>query len=152
MSVRDDIGALGSMSLDELREEWRRYHRRLPPPKLSRDLLVRSTAYKIQEREFGGLTPSTKRRLQSFAARVVTGRQNGRKRTAHPQPGAKLIRDWQGRTYAVTVMEKGFEFEARWYRSLSEIAREITGAHWSGPRFFGLTSKRIERRSAGDAS
>ena len=151
MSVQEDIVALGFMSLDELRDEWRRHYRRVPPSKLSRDLLVRSIAYKIQEREFGGLRPSTKRSLQSFAISGVTGPRDGRKRPAHPQPGAKLIREWQGRTYAVTIMEKGFEFDARWYRSLSEIAREITGAHWSGPRFFGLTSKRVDRRCNDDA-
>ena len=142
MTISDEIAALGFMGLTELREEWRRHYGRVPPPRLGQGLLRMSIAYRIQEKQLGGLKPATKRKLLSLGS--PSSAKAGVKRNAPPpvHPGTKLIREWQGRTHSVTVMEKGFEFEGRWYRSLSEIAREITGAHWSGPRFFGLTRAR----------
>ena len=142
MTISDEIAALGFMSLKELREEWRRHYGRVPPSRLSQGLLRMSIAYRIQESQLGGLKPATKRKLLSLGSRASSSSGVKRKTSSSLRPGTKLIREWQGRTRSVTVMEKGFEFEGRWYRSLSEIAREITGAHWSGPRFFGLTRAR----------
>ena len=142
MTISEEIAALGFMSLKELREEWRRHYGRVPPPRLSQGLLRMSIAYRIQEKQLGGLKPATKRKLLSLASASPSSAGVKLRRSSSLRPGTKLIREWQGRTHSVTVMEKGFEFEGRWYRSLSEIAREITGAHWSGPRFFGLTSAR----------
>jgi hypothetical protein len=135
------LEALPALSPDELRNEWRRLYRN-QPPRLSRDLLVRAIAYRIQELRYGGLSKATSRKL---AALVQARRSDGEIASAAAQrirAGARLVREWSGRTHNVTVEEEGFTYAGRSYRSLSAIAREITGAPWSGPRFFGLAPKR----------
>ena len=134
------LEALPALTSDELRKEWRRLYRS-QPPRLSRDLLIRAIAYRIQELRYGGLSKTTRGKLvarrkakQSGEKTVVEG--------AKIRAGARLVREWNGRTHAVTVEEGGFTYAGRSYRSLSAIARDITGARWSGPRFFGLVSKR----------
>ncbi len=135
------LGYLQDLDGAALREEWRRLYRS-EPPRISRDLLVRAISYRLQELEFGGL-PKWAR--QSLAGRAI-GSNPGVKPPAPAEmflrPGARLIREWHGRTHTVTVLNDGFKFEGRRYRSLTQIAREITGAHWSGPRFFGLTGRK----------
>jgi Protein of unknown function (DUF2924) len=135
--VTDRLAQLQTLDLSGIRQEWRRLHR-AEPPHLSRDLMMRALAYRIQEIAFGGLSKATLRRLAGLAAEFES---DGRIATlAQPRlkPGARLVREWHGRTHAVVVTEEGFEFEGKLYRSLTGIAREITGAAWSGPRFFGL--------------
>ncbi len=136
-----DIGAelsrLEGLTNFELRNEWRRLHGMQPPKSLSRDLLLRGIAYKIQERAFGGLSKSILRRL-SGAALEVSGGTVRKAAPATVKPGARLVRDWNGQTHTVLVLADGVEWRGKRYRSLSLVAREITGAHWSGPRFFGL--------------
>ena len=144
----DRLKELSKLSLPELRQEWRRLFR-LEPPRLSRDIMMRTIAHRIQEIAYGGLSRTTERKLVMLAHGFET---NGR--VAPPagpriKPGARLVREWQGRTYVVCVTEKGFEFEGKTYRSLSKIARDITDAHWSGPRFFGLT-KTLTTLTSGD--
>jgi hypothetical protein len=129
-----------------LREEWRRLCR-LEPPHISRDLLMRAIAYLVQEREFGGLPKWARQCLAGAAAESDPTDAGGepRSKPAEPpplKPGARLVREWHGRTHVVTVADHAFEFEGRQYGSLTQVAREITGAHWSGPRFFGLTKRR----------
>lgn len=142
------LADLPSMSTVELRAEWRRLFRQTPPL-LSRDLLVRALAYRAQELTHGGLTRSMKRRLRALAdttAEADMGRGDATKVAARKavtlSPGARLVREWGGRTHVVSVTVNGFEHDGRRYRSLSKIAEAITGAHWSGPRFFGLTGTR----------
>jgi hypothetical protein len=137
--IAKEIAELADLTTSELREMWRRFHRAEPPPKLSRDLLIRAATYLIQEKEFGGLGRSAKRKLHTLAHKM--GREGSPSFDLAPslKPGAKLIREWRGRTYSVIALEDGFDFEGRRYPSLSKIAREITGTRWSGPRFFGLT-------------
>jgi hypothetical protein len=127
------LTSLASLTIFELRNEWRRHHRMPPPKRLSRDLLIRGIAYKLQERVWGGLPPSALKKLERFRSRTET-------KSPPPslRPGTKLIRDWGGTTHAVIVLKTGFEWRGKTYRSLSTIAKAITGAHWSGPRFFGL--------------
>jgi DUF2924 family protein len=140
LEVARRLEALSDLTPDELRKEWRRLYRS-QPPRLSRDLLVRAVAYRIQELRYGGLSKAIRRKLTALQARdsgaevVVEGAQRIR-------VGARLLREWNGRTHTVTVEEQGFTYAGRSYQSLSAIAREITGARWSGPRFFGLISKR----------
>ena len=134
------LQALPALSPDELRKEWRRLYRS-QPPRLSRDLLVRAIAYRIQELRHGGLSKATRRKL----AALVQARSDGAIAPEGAQKiraGARLVREWNGRTHTVMVEEEGFTYAGRGYRSLSAIAREITGARWSGPRFFGLAAKR----------
>jgi len=135
--VAESLARLNDLTLDELRAEWRRLYRSMPP-RLSQDLMRRAIAYRIQEKAFGGLSPASKRKLKDHATQIeITGRV-----MPDPRPvvrsGARLVREWNGRTYTVTVTEDGFGYGGKTYRSLTKVARVITGAHWSGPRFFGL--------------
>ena len=142
-NVGKELDALAKMTRDELQERWRRIYRSDPPPRISKDLMVRIIAHRIQEDEYGGLDIKTKRRLRSFARSLESEGELPLPSGPSLKPGAKLIREWHGRTYNVIALEKGFKFDGRRYRSLSQIAREITGARWSGRRFFGLPQ--IER-------
>ena len=145
IDVSAEILALNDLSLLELRKRWQRLFNNPIPKGLSRDLIVRGIAYKIQERAFGGLSQSNKRKLRTLAKQLETDDRSGFDLGPTLKPGAKLIREWQAHTYTVIVLEDGFEFEGRRYGSLSMIAREITGVRWSGPRFFGL------KKGAGNA-
>jgi hypothetical protein len=127
-------------SLDELRREWRHLYKS-DPPKISRDLLALGIAYRRQEIEHGGLGRATIRKLQTLAKALrITGRV-GPAPSLTLKPGARLVREWRGRTHTVTVTEDGFDYAGTTYPSLTTIAKKITGAHWSGPRFFGLLTK-----------
>jgi hypothetical protein len=147
MELSRMLEALPALSPAELRSEWRRLYRS-QPPRLSRDLLIRAIAYRIQELRYGGLSKATRRKL---AAHVNAPQSEGE---VAPEPaqkirtGARLVREWNGRTHTVTVQEEGFTYAGRSYRSLTAIVREITGAHWSGPRFFGLARRPISQRLA----
>jgi hypothetical protein len=127
-------------SLDELRSEWRRlYHD--DPPRISCDLLILGIAYRLQEIEHGGLGKATLRKLRTLAKTLRATGRVGPTPSLSLKPGARLVREWHGRTHTVTVTEDGFDYAGTSYPSLSNIAKKITGAHWSGPRFFGLLAK-----------
>ena len=115
-----------------------------PSRDISRSFLTRAIAYRLQEKAFGGLKPSTQRMLAEFAYDGANGSAAVRSRIL--RPGAVLVREWRGISHQVSVLEKGLSFRGKRYRSLSEVAREITGTRWSGPLFFGL--KRSQRRAA----
>jgi len=135
--VAESLARLNDLTLDELRAEWRRLYRSAPP-RLSRDLMRRAIAYRIQEKAFGGLSAASKRKLKDHATQIeITGRVKPDSRPV-VRSGARLVREWNGRTYTVAVTEDGFGYGGKTYRSLTKVARVITGAHWSGPRFFGL--------------
>ena len=142
-----DIGAeivrLELLTLENLREEWRRMYQIPPPRRLSRDMLLRGIAYKLQENAFGGLSKTIRRRLQDTGPSAISP---AAERSPRPvfRPGTRLVREWHGITHTVVVLENGVEWRGKCYRSLSVVAREITGAHWSGPRFFGLTMERTD--------
>jgi hypothetical protein len=129
------------MDCSALRAEWRRLYRAQPPRRVSRDLLMLGVAWKIQEQTYGGLGTATRRRVANLAETLERDGDVTRSRTARLKPGAKLIREWRGETHTVVVLEGGFEWRGRRWRSLSVIARKITGGHWSGPRFFGLKER-----------
>ncbi|HEV7265642.1 MAG TPA: DUF2924 domain-containing protein [Falsiroseomonas sp.] len=114
-----------------LRVEWERLHRRPPLPDLTRDLLLRGIAHRLQEQAFGALSPAMARRLESAAAPGRAG-PTPRARASRLKPGTVLVRGWRGQTHTVTVRDDGLDYQGRLYRSLSLVAREITGAHWSG--------------------
>lgn len=129
--------ALEKLGLPELRAEWRRLFRKPPPHRLSRDLLIRGIAYKIQESVHGGLSKPTLRRLRVLSDQSASA-GNKLERQAAFKPGTTLLREWNGTTHEVQVVAGGFEWRGQTFASLSKIANAITGAHWSGPRFFGL--------------
>ena len=138
--VEVEIAELSERSTHDLRLAWRRLHCTDPPLGLSRDLLIRALAHQLQERTHGGASRAVRRRLQNLTA-------GSRKAGAAfapgvvPKTGTMLVRQWRGHTHTVLVREDGFEYESQYYRSLTVIAERITGAHWSGPRFFGLTTR-----------
>ena len=135
-------------SLDELRREWRRlYHNN--PPRISRDLLILGIAYRHQEIEHGGLGKATLRKLRTLATALRTTGRVGPTPSLTLKPGARLVREWHGRTHNVTVTEDGFDYAGTTYPSLTTIAKKITGAHWSGPRFFGLLAKGKNQTNGG---
>ena len=146
IDIAAELARLEALSNFELRAEWRRLHHMQPPKSLSRELLLRGITYKIQERAFGGLSKSILRKLTGTEpnASLVENRRVA-PRTAL-KPGTRLVREWNGDTHTVLVHSDGVEWRGTRYRSLSVVAREITGAHWSSPRFFGLTSQ----KGAGD--
>ena len=136
------LTALETRTTDDLRIEWHKLHRTLPPRRLSRDLILRAIAYRLQERAYGGLSLAMERRLNALAEELSA------KGAAHfdagviLKPGSKLVREWHGRAHTVIVLEDGFEYEGQRHRSLTRIATLITGVHWSGPVFFGLKKRR----------
>ncbi len=140
-ALDERLAALGGLGLDQLRGEWRRLYRAAPPARLSRDLLLRSIAHRLQEDALGGLRPAATRRLASLArgSRAGEGEPAPAPARVRLKPGTTLVREWHGRTHTVLVLaDGGFEHEGRRYASLTRLARAITGARWSGPRFFGL--------------
>lgn len=135
-------------SLNELREEYRQlYHNNAP--RLSRNLLVRAIGYRRQEIEHGGLGKATRRKLQTIAKTIRSTGRVGPTPSLSLKPGARLVREWHGRTHTVTVTDDGFEYAGASYPSLTKIAKKITGAHWSGPRFFGLLAAKTARPAKG---
>ena len=131
---------LSELSNFELRGEWRRLHRTPPPMRLSRDLLIRGIIYQLQERAYGGLSKAAARKLEQAAAGP---RSHGAAKPTQPislRPGTRLVREWHGVTHTALIHADGIEWRGQHYRSLSVVARKITGARWSGPRFFGLDS------------
>ena len=140
VEVGVEIAGLPDRSTQELRLAWREFHRAGPPLGLSRDLLIRAVAYELQQRAHGGPGLALRRRLQSLAGASEKG-------TLAVDPGlvlkagTTLVRQWRGHTHSVLVRKDGFEHEGQRYRSLTVIAERITGTHWSGPRFFGLTKQ-----------
>lgn len=136
-------------SLDELRHEWQQLYRQ-KAPRLSRDLLMMGIAYRRQEIEHGGLGKATLRKLQTLAKTLRTTGQVGPSPSLSLKPGARLMREWRGRTHTVTVTEDGFEYGGASYASLTKIANTITGSHLSGPRFFGLLSKGKQNTNSAD--
>jgi hypothetical protein len=147
-AIEGEIDRIRSLGFDELRREWRRlYHSE--PPRISRDLLVLALGYRLQEIAHGGLGKATRRKLRTMAKALRTTGRVGPIRSLGLKPGARLVREWRGRMHTVTVAEDGFEYAGTSYPSLTKIARKITGAHWSGPRFFGLPAVGAARPSNG---
>ena len=138
IDVAQALARLLELTIFELRVEWRQLHRAPPPMRLSRDLLMRGITYKFQERPLGGLSKSILRKLECLN---VASEASDAQKPALPislKAGTRLVREWRGVTHTVLVHADGFEWKGRRYRSLTIVACEITGAHWSGPRFFGL--------------
>jgi hypothetical protein len=140
-ALEREIAALPAMSLPEIQAKWRQRLKESPPSHLRKQLLVPLLAYKLQELAYGGLKPDIRRALERLAAayrRDPNDKILPFKMARHIKPGSRLLRQWNGRTHQVMVIENGFEFEGARYKSLSVIARLITGTRWSGPAFFGL--------------
>lgn len=128
---------LPTMERKELLRLWRDLFDRIPSPALRRETLIPILAYRIQEKAFGGIKESTVRKLRALAGESVAGETPAQK-SLRPKIGTRYVREHAGKLHEVTVLESDYEYEGTTYRSLSEIARAITGTKWSGPTFFGL--------------
>jgi len=138
-SVLAQLAALPGKSTAELKALWVELYDR-EPPTFNRDYLVKRLAYRIQELAYGGLSARAEAKLDRLIAEEdlrVKGKQPVRKGD-RPIAGTRLIREWQGVEHVVTVLVDGYEYHGRPYRSLSAIARAITGTRWNGPLFFAL--------------
>jgi hypothetical protein len=131
---------LEDLDIEALRVAWRRTYKAPPPAAARKEFLLRILAYAVQEKAHRGLSKSSAKTLREFeSAKRLTNSPAATEAELHP--GARLVRQWGGRNHEVVVMERGYAYQGASYSSLSEIARRITGARWSGPRFFGLKKK-----------
>ncbi len=135
--LASELAGLPGLDRTGLVEQWRNLYGTEPPAYISRSLLIRAIAYRLQENALGGLKPSTRRFLAQVAENAFAGRQPPISPSTI-KPGTRLLREWHGVTHEVIVREDSVTYAGKNYRSLSEVARTITGARWSGPRFFGL--------------
>jgi hypothetical protein len=135
--ISRDIAELPALNKAQLLPIWRRNFDHDPPPKLRKELMVPILAYRMQEKEFGGLSHRARRRLREIAQSLGSGKRPDPDAVSSIRPGTRLIRRWGGEVHEVSVIDAGFGYRGKQYGSLSRIAREITGTRWSGPLFFG---------------
>jgi hypothetical protein len=145
-ACREALSRLPTLDIGELRQQWRGLYKTQAPVNLRRELLLRAVAYRMQEVALGGLRPARQRQLRRMAQQF--NRIGAANTPPRPElkPGTRLMREWQGRTYDVLVLDDGFSWQNTQYRSLSALARKITGTAWSGPLFFGLKPNRTAAR------
>jgi hypothetical protein len=140
-SVAARIAELPHLSMSDLWSLWDRYFPRRPEYP-NRTHIESRLAYKLQEEAFGGLAPKTQQRLEAIGAQQSRIKRRAQPRDFHFAPGTVLSRQWAERDHRVTVTPDGlFDYEGKRFKSLTAVARQITGAHWSGPLFFGLTGQ-----------
>jgi len=135
--LSEQIATLPSLNKAQLLAIWAENFSKDPPPSLRKELMVPILAYRMQEREFGGLSHGARRRLREVAASLNTEKPQERPDSA-PQTGTRLLRMWHGEMHEVIAFGNGYLYRGQTYSSLSRIAREITGTRWSGPLFFGV--------------
>ena len=144
IAIRDpkDLGRalsqLSALDSEQLNERWKVLYGGDPPARFRRPLMTLALAYRLQEKALGGLKPATRRLLQRIAGDARERRPITVELNRRVKPGAVLIREWHGTKHQVTVIKDAFMFKGKRFQSLSKIAFEITGTHWSGPLFFGL--------------
>ena len=145
MSALDsELAALPTLSAHQLQLKWQDLRCGDPTARSSRDLMLREIAYKMQERAHGGLAPAIRRRLRALAEEIEANGAEALASVPLLKPGTRLLREWGGKTHTVIVLDDGFEYAGERHHSLTQIARRITGAHWSGPRFFGLSKAAVQ--------
>ncbi len=148
-----EIARLSDLPIGDLRSRWRTVFRKVPPPTLSRNLLFRTLAYRLQADRFGDLDAEARRILDSVKldgrGDTLKGVMAGFRRPDWKlQPGAVLSREWKGKMHRVTITADGFSWDAKTYKSLTQIAYAITGTRWNGPRFFGFRNKSAREAEA----
>lgn len=142
--ISSEIARLFELKVSALKDRWRAVYGNEPPPRSSRKLLISAIAYKIHERAFGVLKPSVIRLLEHASEDSGSCQIQHARRITRASTGTVLIREWQGKSHHVTVLERGVLYRKKNYRSLSQVARVITGCRWSGPLFFGLRGRSKE--------
>ena len=137
-AVSLQLAELSELSISGLKTIWRRQYQVPVPKGMSRDLLTRFIAHRIQEQAFGGLSKSTLRRLETLARSFEQPDSHAYASAPSLKPGTKLVREWGGTTHTVMILDDGFEYRGERYGSLTRVAAAISGLHRSGPAFFGL--------------
>ena len=132
------LASLPTLDRESLKARWEELFDARPPIRASQSFMRLGIAYRLQEATLGRLPLRIRRRLDKTADALAAGKPVMAVPVTRIKPGTKLLRDWQGDTHEVLVLEQGLLYRGETYRSLSEIARTITGARWSGPAFFGL--------------
>jgi hypothetical protein len=138
-----EISHLRDLGVGELQVRWHNVFRRRPPPHLSRHLLLRVLAYRLQADRLGDLDGGSQQLLDGQESPEAAGKRavDPSRLTAEVRPGTMLAREWNGRLHRVAVLADGFAWNGKTYASLSKVARAITGTRWNGPKFFGLRDK-----------
>jgi hypothetical protein len=137
--IPDQIANLRRLSRSELLDLWQKLYKKAAPQGIRREILVPFLAYRIQEHAYGGLNPKVVAELHRIARALERNPASTDALVrSRIKTGTRLLRQWRGHTHEVFVTESGFEYGGVGYRSLSEIARKVTGTRWSGPAFFGL--------------
>jgi hypothetical protein len=134
---------LRDLDVQRLRSRWHTVFGRRPPPHLSRHLLFRTLAYRLQTKQLGDLDGESRRLLDGSGSPEQAGKKavESSRRTTTTRPGTLLSREWNGRMERVAVLADGFAWNDKTYQSLSQVALAITGTRWNGPRFFGLRDR-----------
>jgi hypothetical protein len=145
--ISSRIKQLPKMSTPDLRALWQQVFSTPPHPKLRRELIIPILAYRIQEQAYGGLSEETLTKLRQLA-RELGRNPNALAAMRSIKPGTRMIRQWAGDTHEVTVVRVGYWYRGKHYKSLSAIARQITGTRWSGPAFFGINARTSDRAEA----
>jgi len=151
-TCREALVRLPELDLGELRQQWRALYKSDASPHISRELLLRAVAYRMQEVAFGGLRPEHQRQLRQIVEEFNQTGEVRRRVRLELQSGTRLVREWRGRTHEVLVLDDGFSWQGTEYRSLSAVARKITGTAWSGPLFFGLKQNRAATQWSSQSS
>jgi hypothetical protein len=143
-----EVARLPDLGLDELRARWKALFGHPAPKSLRRNFLARAVAYQMQVEAYGGLSETTKRRLREIAAAVRRGDANAAGVGNRTRPGTQMIRQWKDKTHTVTALHEGFEWDGQVYKSLSAIAKAITGTNWNGFAFFGIKRAPASNKNA----
>ncbi len=139
--VTTRIAALPTLSKAALSDLWKQLFDSTPPTQVRRDLMIPILAYRIQEQAFGSLGARARERLRQLSRAFEEGSDSAVAGVPRIRPGTRLVRQWGDQVHLVNVQSNGYEYQGTRYRSLSEIARLITGTRWSGPLFFGIKSE-----------
>jgi hypothetical protein len=146
LDIPAQLAQLPSFSRQQLLELWQKLYQKAAPQGIRRELLIPFLAYRIQEKAYGGLKPSTRSELRRIARELEKFKDSPNlKVRSRTKTGTRIYREWRGETHEVTVAGAGYEYRGLVFRSLSQIARKITGVRWSGPAFFRLNSARLGR-------
>jgi len=138
-NISDQVAKLPTFSRQQLLDLWKRLYRRAAPRGMRRERMIPFLAYRIQENAYGGFKPSTLSQLRRISRRLERSK-SPTDLILRPKVkvGTRMVRQWRGESHEVIVTQSGYEYRRASYKSLSEIARKITGTRWSGPAFFGL--------------
>jgi hypothetical protein len=145
--INQRLTTLPKLSNTALRELWKQLFNAPSPPQLRKRVMIPILAYRLQEQAFGSLRAASRGRLQQLARAFEANSAAAVSSIPSIKPGTRLVRQWGDQVHLVNVEAKGYEYQGARYQSLSEIARVITGTHWSGPLFFGIRSEQTNSKS-----